>query len=63
MSIGYFIQNEYDAFLSDPSTNGTGSSWTRNVKHARRFPTLDAAERECCENERPIAVESFLQPY
>lgn len=60
---GYVVMNEYNALLSDPHSNGTGSSWTRELRKARRFPSEEAAQRECCENERAVSVESLLRPY
>ena len=33
---------------------GSQRSYTDKLQHARTFPTRDAAEKECCSNERAI---------
>ena len=45
------------------SPGTTGPTWTRDVRKARRFETEADASRECCpENERPIRVDTLLEP-
>jgi hypothetical protein len=40
---------------------GHHHSYTFDVKHARLFPTREAAAAECCvENEIPIALEALV---
>ena len=47
-------------FLSDPSTNGTGGSYSPHISNARRFSSLEAAQRECCDNETPAPLDNYL---
>lgn len=58
----YVIVRSDGAFVSDPSTNGTGSSYTRDLSKAKTFRTRESAERELCpENERIRDVEECLR--
>ena len=36
------------------SPAGSRSSYTNKLQEARRFPTREAADRECCGNERVV---------
>lgn len=40
--------------------SGRASSYTRALQHARPFATRELAERECCENERAVSVDSEI---
>lgn len=59
MVSGYVIQRVPDgAFVSDPSTNGTGGSYHANVLKARIYPSYEAADKARCpgnETVRPLA--------
>jgi hypothetical protein len=33
---------------------GSQHSYTRKLEHAQTFPTREAAQAQCCENERPV---------
>ena len=37
-----------------------GSTYTEDVRKARRYPTRESASRDCCENERPVSLEALL---
>jgi len=41
-------------------TEGGRASYTHNLRHAKRFPTKDAAETNKCGNESAQTVESQL---
>lgn len=60
MSSDYLVERARGEYLSDPSSNGTGSSFTRSLQHARRFRTIEAAQHECCNNEHPVPLETLL---
>lgn len=38
----------------------TGQTWVRDIAKAARFVTLEAAQRECCENETPVELDSIF---
>jgi hypothetical protein len=46
----YVVQNNYGAFLCDPSRND-GKSWTRDVRKAKRFASQEDARKECKESD------------
>lgn len=48
-------------FVSDPQTNGTGSSFSPRVEHARRFATFGRALAEACSNEQVVPIDDVLQ--
>jgi hypothetical protein len=57
----YVIQRNDGAYVAAP---GSPSSYTRQLERARRFPTIEAAERELCVgNERIVPLESLLSRY
>jgi hypothetical protein len=60
MSDYYLIERRAGEYLSDPSSNGTGSSFTRALQHARRFRSLESARHECCDNEHPVPLDTLL---
>lgn len=52
--LGYVIQNRgTGGYVNWP---GHDKSYTRNILSARRFPTREAAEAECCGNERVVSL-------
>lgn len=54
----YVIQRTDGAFVA---RQGSRSSYTRNLQHARPFATREGAERECCPgNERVRHVDSVI---
>ena len=56
----YVIQNiDTDKFVCPA---GSEHSYTNKLQDARRFPTYESARKECCGNERPVAVEDILLP-
>lgn len=58
---GWLVERRPGEYLSNPNTNGTGSSYTRILQRARVFPSYEAAKAECCENEHPKALsEAFV---
>lgn len=57
--MSYVIRrNEDGAFVTPP---GQPASYTFDLTQARTFATQEAAQRECCGNERPAAVAACLQ--
>lgn len=42
------------AYVAPP---GSRKSYTTDLRKARRFPTLTAAEADVCGNERPVRYE------
>jgi len=50
---GYVVERKHGEYLSDPSTNGTGHSFTRSVTTARLFATYEAARAQCCDFVSP----------
>lgn len=53
------IRQEDGAFVAAP---GSASSYTKSLQRARTFATREAAQRECCGNESPVAVDQILRP-
>lgn len=51
-------RNEDGHYVTHP---GSRNSYTRSLEQARTFPTREEAERECCGNERAVAVSSILR--
>lgn len=54
----YIIQRDDGAFVSPP---GSERSYTAHLQFARTFPTREAAERECCANERVRPLEECVR--
>ena len=44
-------------YVSQP---GSRSSYTAKLELARTYPTKEAAERECCDNERVRSVADIM---
>ncbi len=42
------------------STPGSASSYTRDLRRARTWPTRETAERECCGNEIVVVAEEEM---
>lgn len=40
--------------------SGSTSSYTKDLREARRFPTREAAAAEACDNESVVTIESEL---
>lgn len=57
--MSYVLRRDDGAFVAPP---GEPKSYTRDVRHARRFATRQAAQSEACGNEQAIDVLSLLRP-
>ena len=56
----YVIKRIEDgAYVAPP---GSPASYTFVLSRAATFRTVEAAQRECCENEHPVAVADLMQP-
>lgn len=56
--LGYVIQNkDTGSYVAWP---GSAKSCTKDILSARRFPTREAAEGDCCGNERVVGLDSRL---
>ena len=53
----YVIQRNEGAYVA---RQGSKSSYTRNLQHARPFNSKEAAEKECCGNERVRSLEDCI---
>lgn len=53
------INNDTGKYTTPP---GSERSYTDKLQDARTFATRDAAERECCGNERIVPVLEALHP-
>lgn len=40
---------------------GSQSSYTKSIKRARRFPSREAAQRDCCGNEHVVSIYDELE--
>lgn len=55
--MSYVIKNSNGKFVAFP---GMKSSYTKNPLDARRFPTREAAQAECCGNEWPVNLYDLI---
>ena len=56
----YVIERKRNEFVSDPSTNGTGKSYS-GIHNATLYPSRAQAERDACKNEHVRPLESIIQ--
>lgn len=56
----FIVKKVNGQYVSNPNTNGTGSSYTLKLKLARIYPTQEEATADCCGNERVERVEDQL---
>lgn len=52
------IRNEEAVFVTNP---GSKRSYTKLLQEARLFDTRTSAEKECCGNERVVALEEAFR--
>jgi hypothetical protein len=52
----YIIIREDGAFVSDPHSNGTGGSYTRNLQKARVYESRESAERDRCPGNESVST-------
>lgn len=61
---GYVIErtDQGGGYVADANSTG-GSSYTLDVKLARRFSTYEKAKAESCQgNERVVPLDSLIRP-
>lgn len=60
--MSYVLVRTDGAFVSDPQTNGTGSSYTGLLQKAKIFSSKETAERDRCPgSETVMRVEDCFQ--
>lgn len=47
-------------YVSDPNRNGTGQSYSRDLRLAKLFPSREAAELDRCGNESIVALSDEM---
>jgi hypothetical protein len=60
-SMKFVIQRVDGAFVADMRKSTTGSSYTKNVMLAQLFDSKETAQANCCDNERPVSLDSLFE--
>lgn len=55
----FVIRRTDGAFVADVNRSG-GSSYTDDLRKARKFYTREAAQRDCCGNERVVDFDRVI---
>lgn len=61
VSTAWIIQNSNGMYVNFIFQNATsGSSFTAHPHRAKRFPSQERAQGECCGNEHPVRLLDVL---
>jgi len=58
--MGIYIIKRTDQGGGYVSKPGSAKSYTHKLQDARAWPSREAAQRECCENERVVRVNDEM---
>ena len=58
----WLVQNDNGMYVNYIHPNSTkGSSFTTHPLRAKRFPSQEAAQADCCGNEHPIRLADLIK--